>query len=247
MIQWSEMIETEISQYFRPPIQEELRLRYEKSLAATWRWQGVFWPPDREENDYDHVLGIYELKAKIKPLCPNLFNEIDEPTVDKMIYIHDGGEISKSVGDLARHVLNYDERKAQHRLRERHAFEVIVRRNIKDIGLQNEILVLYGRCIDKKDGESLLTSVIDKMQGNRYAFDHVFNRIRKPGEKQMVFNHAVDYIGEPIRALSQLVSKEAKNEIAEIYKGELQYYSGNGYRIQARPYLNKMKINLQVV
>lgn len=230
-----------------PPIPEKLRERYEKSLAATLRWQGAFWPPDKEESDYDHVVGIFQLLDQIKPACPNLFSEVDLSIVKHMIYIHDGGEIPKSIGDLAIHSPDYEERRLRHKSRERYAFELLTRRNVKSLNLQKDIIELYGRCVEKNDRESRLTSVIDKMQGNRYAFDHVYHRLNKTPERQIAINLAVGYIRPPIDFLTELVSERSKVEIVNLYRNELQYYSSKGYGNEVRPYLNQVKINPQVV
>lgn len=209
---------------------EPLRRDYERALRGVLRWEKGIFLPDVPETDMDHVNGMLNTFSEIEKSCPLLAKSVRRNTVRNMIYIHDAGEIIN--GDLTHLDPDYNKKRDKHKRKEQ---------------LKTKIGNLYQRAIAKKDtdGEALLTDLIDKAQGSRFGFEHVFpgSKIKKnEPRRQMLMNHAVEIIAKPAGLLIKLFRKNpsVQKEILQFCQGEIKFYTKFGYQKEAKPYLDKI-------
>lgn len=224
---------------------EPLRRDYERALRGALRWEKGIFLPDVPETDMDHVNGMLNIFSEIEKSCPLLAKSVRRNTVRNMIYIHDAGEIIN--GDLTHLDPDYNKKRNNHKRKEHLGFRLILLGRITDSQLRTKIGNLYQRAIAKKDtdGEALLTDLIDKAQGSRFGFEHVFpgSKIKKnEPRRQMLMNHAVEIIAKPAGLLIKLFRKNpsVQKEILQFCQGEIKFYTKFGYQKEAKPYLDKI-------
>lgn len=226
-----------------PDLPNEIRQEYEKKLSGVKRWKNGVFLPDVTETDMNHVRDMLEIFNGMKNTCPSLMKAVDEKTVRDMIYIHDAGEIIN--GDLAHLDPDYNKKHDKHKRKEHLGFRLILLKHITDAQLRTKMGNLYKRAIAKKDTdkEALLTDLIDKTQGSRFGFEHVFPgaKLKKDRtRKQMQMNHAVEIISNPANLLIKIFRENPPVQI-EIFKfcqREIKCYAKFGYEKEAGMYLD---------
>lgn len=226
-----------------PHLPKKIRQEYEKRLSGVKRWENGVFLPDVTETDMDHVRSMLEIFNGMKNTCPSLIKAVGEKIVRDMIYIHDAGEIVN--GDLAHLDPDYNKKYDKHKRKEHLGFRFILLRHITDAQLRTKIGNLYQRAIAKKDTdkEALLTDLIDKAQGNRFGFEHVFpgSRLKKDkARRQMQINHAVEIISNPTTALLAIFrgNPPVQIEILKFCQREIESYAKSGYEKEAEMYLD---------
>lgn len=199
----------------------------------------------------DHVNGMLNIFNEIEKSCPLLTQSVRRDTVRNMIYIHDAGEIIN--GDLAHLDPDYNKKHDKHKRKEHLGFRLILLGRITDAQLRTKIGNLYQRVIAKKDtdAEALLTDLIDKAQGSRFGFEHVFppgSELKKnEPRRQMLMNHAVEIIAKPASLLIKLFRKNpsVQKEILQFCQEEIKFYAKFGYQKEARMYLDWIRSVLE--
>lgn len=227
-----------------------LRREYERALRGVPRWKNGIFLPDVPETDMDHVNGMLNIFNEIEKSCPLLTQSVRRDTVRNMIYIHDAGEIIN--GDLAHLDPDYNKKHDKHKRKEHLGFRLILLGRITDAQLRTKIGNLYQRVIAKKDTdkETLLTDLIDKAQGNRFGFEHVFPGSKLAKDKpirQMQMNHAIEIISKPANCLIKIFRENplVQIEILKFCQREIEFYAKSGYKKEARMYLDWIRSVLE--
>lgn len=229
---------------YKPPIPDSQRKEYEAALMRVQRWKSGNWREDILENDWDHVRSMFKILSDINKACPGLFSEVDKPTVEHMIYIHDVGEIA--VGDLPYDIDNYDALRPQHKRKEDILARWMIRSRIEDRQIRSHVLKLYSRYIAQKedDKEALLVEFVDKLQGLRFGFENVFNAKElkmNSANRQMRFNRTLHkFLVPPLKSLLKLVSPETQDDLKAFLRSELEGFSESGYQKEAAPYIENL-------
>lgn len=214
---------------------EPLRQEYERALRGVPRWKNGIFLPDVPETDMDRVESMLEIFNGMKNTCPSLMKAVDQRAVRDMIYVHDAGEIVN--GDLTHLDPDYNKKHDKHKRKEQ---------------LKTKIGNLYQRVIAKKDTdrEALLTHLIDKAQGNRFGFEHVFPGAKLQKDKprrQMQMNHAVEIISNPANLLIKNFRENplVQIEILKFCQREIEFYAKFGYKKEAGMYLDWIRSVLE--
>jgi len=223
------MLERELG--YKPPIPEDLQRQYETALHGVLRWKNGNWADNVYETDMDHVLRMFFILSDINHACPTLSLDVDIPTTQHMIYIHDAGETDRRVGDLTHGRDDYETIYPRWKNREHAAFRLLTRR-IEDPDIKFEARKLYRRCVTKSedDNEAQLTDLIDKLQGARFGFEHVFNgQYLKEEVRQTHMHRTVRLLSRPITTLLELVSPPAQSELRDFLRSEFDRFAECGY------------------
>lgn len=231
---------------YKPPIPEDLRNQYETALHGVERWKNGNWADNIKETDWDHVIGMFSVLSDIKKACPTLSFEVDIPTVEHMIYIHDLGEIE--AGDLTHNRHDYHDVYDAWKRREQISGKWIIRRNAKDRDIRIQAMEFFDRYSQKRDDdkEALLTDLIDKIQGSRFGFKNVFHGRRMiKAQREMQFNHTIELITKPTKPLLKLVSPSTQVDLKKFLAEELERFSQYGYKKEATPYIRNLEAILQ--
>jgi 5'-deoxynucleotidase YfbR-like HD superfamily hydrolase len=223
------MLEQEFG--YKPPIPELQQRQYEQALHGVMRWQNGKWEDNIFETDMDHVLRMFVILSDINNSCPSLALDVDIPTTQHMIYIHDAGETDKRVGDLTHGRDDYDSIYPRWKNREHAAFRLLTKA-IENPDMRFEARRLYKRCVTKNedDKEAQLTDLIDKLQGARFGFEHVFNGKYLTGkERQAHMHRTARLLSRPTTTLLNLVSPKTQDEIKYFLISEFDKFAECGY------------------
>lgn len=225
-----------------PPEARSYKQQGDKLLRNVPRWQKGLFIPTRSETDLEHTNDMDTIFLTEFPVTmPVLVSEVNAFIVLAGDRVHDIGEWKR--GDLnfnhPNHAILHDRWKLLEFLDARYA----IRRGIDDSELKEIVWAIYKRMHkkDSQDKEALVVDVLDKTQGNRFGFMHVFNgHGRKRSEREMYENHfdkSIARLRTPIETLRKIVSEEARAELQRFFEGEIKMYGTNGYRQRAESYL----------
>lgn len=221
------MLEQEFG--YKPPIPQDIQSRYEAALHGVLRWQNGPWADNVYETNMDHVARMFLILSDIKKDCLNLSSEIDIPTVEHMVYIHDAGEIL--VGDLTHDRDDYESLRNRWKKREHAAF-ILLTQQIQNLDVKLKTRELYRRCVTKgeDDKEAQLTDLVDKLQGARFGFERVFNGKNMTDEQRQIrMSLTVELLSKPTTTLLKLVSKETQNNLKCFLRSEFERFARCGY------------------
>lgn len=228
---------------YNPPVPDDLRIRYEKSLAGIIRWESGTLSSSREENDLEHTRGMLIILEDIEHGCPNIADEVDFTIVYPMAYIHDAGEIY--AGDLAHTHPDYDNLKPHVKRKERAGFRLLTRL-LRDERTKRLARELYER-VEKKsstDKEAQLVDLVDKTQAVRFGINYVYpgHKIVNAQHRTAHLNRTANVLLKPAEALIHtLESQQAKKEALDFIKREIERFTMNGYSHgEMQPYIERV-------
>lgn len=230
-------------QAYIPPIPDQLRQKYEAALGQVLRWKNGNLADNISETDMEHVTRMFFILEDLKNRSPTLSSDVDIPTVEHMIYIHDAGEII--VGDLVHNRDDYNLVRNKWKRREKRAFVLLTLFCIKDENTRTQARQLYERFTtvqefqqEASDKEALLAEFIDKDQGLRFGYQHAFNgKGMNRQTREMHMNHAIGLVQKPTNALLKLVSTPTQEDLKNFLKDEIMRFSTYGYQREAAYYL----------
>ncbi len=226
---------------YKPPIPDDLRIMYEKSLAGIIRWESGMLSSSREENDLEHTIGMLIILEDIEHDCPNITGEVDFAVVYPMAYMHDAGEIY--AGDLAYTHPDYNNLKPQVKRRERAGFRLLTR-SLRDEKTKCLAKELYKRVEQKSptDKEAQLVDFVDKAQAVGFGIDYVYpgHKIVNAQDRTDHLNRTANVLLKPGEALARaLESPCAKKEALGLIRKEFERFTAKGYSTEEmQTYLN---------
>lgn len=221
------MLEREFG--YKPPISEDLQHQYETALHGILRWKNGNWADNVYETDMDHILRMFFILSDMNNSCPSLALDVDIPTTQHMIYIHDAGEIL--AGDLTHGRDDYKTIYHRWKNREHAAFRILTQ-SIKNPDVKLQARELYDRCFRKRedDKEAQLTDLIDKLQGARFGFENAFNgKYLTYNDRQIHMNRTVGLLSKPTIALLKLISPHTQSDLKYFLRSEFDRFAECGY------------------
>lgn len=213
---------------------------YEEKMKQVKRWgdkeTGAL---IKEENDYDHVLGMFELGNNIFNTCPSLEKVVHFSDVMGMIILHDAGEMV--VGDLPKGVNISAEERMMIKNREAKALKSLIRqlpqtqrRYARHLHNRYE-----NRDKSKTDIDAHFVKFIDAWQAVQFYITHrskdgfnpflMTKRQKEHARKSLIW--AIEPFQRLIEALPEKSEKqEEREEITQFIQKELNNMITKGYR-----------------
>lgn len=166
---------------FLSPIEDKLKLFLNCSKRIP-RWQDHFYSKltrSLNDNDYDHILGMFEIDDEIKKLG---LKSINFSHIDLMVLFHDASEIvtgdvslihPPEMNDLCQTIKEIEPR----------VFPLILRQiDLKFSCHRRTFYNLYHRYQSRQkspqDSESHLVKLIDLLQGDRFGLQYVYSKTK---------------------------------------------------------------------
>lgn len=206
----------------------ELQRKYEDLNDGIVRMGGLrengFVPEGFRETNLDHIINLLEMAREYKERCPALDERVNFAEAQKIILLHDAGELV--VGDIK--PVGRSPREERLKIVEPYLAKKCVFSEIPNQEARSCVIGLYNAYIEN-DPENLTVQMahfIDKAQGTTRVAEIVFNVYRMQEKATQIGLHlwmTVSKMMAPaINLLTNLETREERGAMREIILGEIR-------------------------